>query len=112
MKLKRVLLILVVICLVIASPFIMNRVVRAYKGLIMNKNADYIQVVSSGKKLYIKSVKASGPTLWKGNYDGVLYCKNGDAKAIDISFYGNFFGIKGEENGLLSNGVVYHYELK
>lgn len=72
-------------------------------------SVDYIENLTTGEKIYIRNIKTIKPTLWKGSYDGVLHYKDGRKVEIDISYYGNFFGIKGEERRMFSDGVLYEY---
>ncbi|KNY27174.1 hypothetical protein [Pseudobacteroides cellulosolvens] len=77
----------------------------------MTSEVDYIEIPSKGEKHYIKKIEIIEPAVWKGSYDGVLHYKDGRTKEIDISYYGDFYGIKGEDRGLFSDGVLYKYEL-
>ncbi len=112
MNKKKVFIIIIVAVLIIcASPFALKYISRTIKSVNMTSEVEYIEVSSSGQKLYIKKIKITEPVIWKGSYDGVLHYKDGRTIEIDISSYGDFFGIKGEERGLFSDGVLYKYEL-
>lgn len=59
------------------------------------ENMDYIEINDTHLLIQLKSVKEIGPAFWKGFYDGILFYKNGECVEVQISVYGNFFGIKG-----------------
>lgn len=112
MNKKKVFIVVVLAVFIIcASPFALKYAKRTIKSINMTSEVEYIEVPSSGQKLYIKKINIIEPAIWKGSYDGILHYKDGRTVEIDISNYGDFFGIKGEERGLFSEGVLYEYEL-
>ncbi len=98
--------------LISLGPFLISKAARISNDMKISSAVDYIEISSTGKKIYIKSIKTIEPTAWKGSYAGILHYKNGSTAEIDISYYGDFYGIKGEERGLFSKGVLYKYETK
>ena len=110
-KKKVFIAVILAVLIICASPFALKYINRTIKSINMTSEVEYIEVPSSGQKLYIKKIKVIDPTIWKGSYDGVLHYKNGRTVEINISNYGDFFGIKGEDRSLFSDGVLYKYEL-
>ncbi|TYQ15006.1 UNVERIFIED_CONTAM: hypothetical protein Cloal_1407 [Acetivibrio alkalicellulosi] len=111
MNKKKVFIIVIVVILIFISPMVFKYISRTIKSRNMTSKVEYIEIPSKGQKFYIKKIMIIEPAVWKGSYDGVLHYKDGRTIEIDVSYYGNFFGIKGEERGLFSKGVLYKYEL-
>lgn len=112
MKKKKVFIIVVLVLLIICtSPFVLKYINRTAKSMNFTSEIEYIEIPSTGKRLYIKKIEIIEPTIWKGSYDGVLHYKDGRTIEIDMSYYGDFFGIKGEDKSLFSDGILYKYEL-
>lgn len=107
-KLLNIIFIAILIFVVSFSVVIVSKKINDRN---ITSKIDYIEVLSTGEKIYIESIETIEPTIWKGSYDGILYYKDGSKVGIDISHYGDFFGIKGEERGLFSKGVLYKYNI-
>ncbi len=109
-KKKVILISLISVFAICAGVFSVKNKDKGSKSSIMTAGIEYIEIPSTGKKLYIKKVKPIKPALWKGSYDGILHYKDGSSVEINVSSYGDFFGTKGEDRSLDSDGI-YKYEL-
>ena len=112
MKIQKLIIAILIGVLIFISPFFVSKLDEVTKNVEMTRSVEYIEVVSTGVNIYLKNIRVIEPTIWKGSYDGILHYKNGDKVEIDISYYGNFFGIKGEERRLFSEDVLYEYEVQ
>jgi len=106
---KRIGIAIIISILVILGFIFSGKIVRLIEARDIIFQSDYIEVPSDKSKIYIKSIKTIEPSLWKGSYDGILHLKNGREIKIDISFYGNFFGIKGGDKSIFSNENLFEY---
>ncbi len=84
---------------------------RALKSMRLTSEIDFIEITSTGEKLYIKKIIIIDSTIWKGSFDGVLHYKDGRTDEVEMSNYGDFFGFKEEDRSMFSKGVLYKYEL-
>lgn len=108
---RKLLNILFIIILIFVGLFSVVSISKKIKDKNLSSKVNYIENLSTGEKIYIESIETIEPTIWKGAYDGILYYKDGSNVEIDISCYGDFFRIKGEERGLFSKGVLYKYSV-
>lgn len=112
MNKRKIVIIIIAVSLIFTSPFSFIKISKIVNDIIITSKVDYIEILSTGEKLNIKKIETIKPTIWKGSNDGVLHYKDGSVVGIDISYYGDFYGIKGEDKRLFSKGVLYHYIIK
>ena len=93
MKKRKLIIIFSVVLLIFLSPFLVSKVARISNDMKMTSVVDYIEISSTGKKIYIKSIKTIESTIWKGSYDGILHipspgCKHCQQEALRGSVQG------------------------